>query len=104
MWFAKFFSEIGINFDFGELPWDLFGLEWGGLGIWVLLIAARALINIVFSAGVYVAAKDRKMVLAPRIIWTLATLFGGVFIAVAYWVVHHSGLSGNNISKGNIYQ
>ena len=37
-------------------------------------------------------------------IFELAALFGGVFVAVAYWVVHHSGLSDNKIIKKNIYQ
>ena len=69
---------------------------WGGVAIPIVIFIAQVLINIAFSAGVYVASKDRKTVLASRVIWSLATLFGGVFIAVAYWVVHHSNLSSGN--------
>jgi len=69
---------------------------WGGVAVPILLIIAQVLVNIAFSAGVYVASKDRKTALAPGVIWSIATLFGGVLVAVAYWLVHHSNLSNIN--------
>jgi len=41
---------------------------------------------------VYLDSNDRSTVLVPGVFWTLATLAGGVFVAVAYWLVHHSVL------------
>jgi len=93
-----------MKFELTDLPWDAIGSPWSSIAFFAIIYLAKILINIAFSAGVYIASKDRAMVLAPRIIWTLATLFGGVFVAVAYWVVHHSGLSDNKIIKKNIYQ
>jgi len=93
-----------MKFEITNLPWDVIGSPWISVAVFLIIFVVKILINIAFSASVYVASKDRTMVLAPRIIWTLATLFGGVFIAVAYWVIHHSGLSNDKNVKRNIYQ
>ena len=60
-----------------------------------------ALINLMFAIAVYFDAKDlfRKTpegtFFVGAIIWALATLLGGVFVAGLYWVIHHSTLNPN---------
>ena len=72
---------------------DIDDIALGGAAVPVLVMIASVIINIAFSAGVYADSKNRNVVLAPGLIWSLATLFGGVFVAIAYWVVHCSALS-----------
>ena len=36
------------------------------------------------------ATVGERIVLAPALVWGLATLLGGVFVAVAFWFVHCS--------------
>ncbi len=67
---------------------------------WILM----ATVNIGFAAAVYVdgvglteAARrsgDERSgtVMVPPILWTLAVLIGGVFVAAVYWLMHHSAL------------
>lgn len=64
----------------------------GGVAFPVLLAVLNIIVRIVFSVGVYLDSNDRSTVLVPGVFWTLATLAGGVFVAVAYWLVHHSVL------------
>lgn len=72
----------------------------GGLTIAPVAIIAfimAALINIVFAIGVSTDAKqfqkDRPLWLAGRLMWFIATLFGGVPVAAIYWVMHRSTLN-----------
>ena len=63
----------------------------------VLPLLAGALINIAFSAAVFSDAmrlqkQGYSLVLANGWIWSLAVLVGGVFVAIGYWLVHHSSL------------
>jgi hypothetical protein len=59
--------------------------------MWFVALAA----NILFAAGV---ARDARLVLdeggqttlVTPVAWVLATLAGGVFVAAAYWLIHHS--------------
>ena len=71
---------------------------------WVVNLAAIAglvaavVIQVAFAVGVYLDAKQetdegRLTVIVGPFIWTLTTLFGGVFVAVAYWLMHHSTLA-----------
>ena len=46
-----------------------------------------------FAVGVYRDASARPTYLVGTLIWTLATLVGGVLTVVAYWLVHISSLS-----------
>ena len=69
------------------------------LPIWVFLtVVITAIVHIAFSIGVYRDASSlqyepsRLMFDKPGI-WGLAVLIGGVFVAVAYWFVHHSNFA-----------
>ena len=61
----------------------------------MLLTLINIVIHILFAGGV---ARDSGMLdkagmkpaLASGITWAFATLIGGVFVAAAYWFIHHS--------------
>lgn len=65
-----------------------------------VIFVVNVLVHLIFAAGV---AKDisnltKRNVLpqfVPGFAWVLATLLGGTFVAVAYWVMHHSSLARN---------
>lgn len=62
-----------------------------------LVFAGTIIVHIAFSVAVFVDAGTLKhpygrLVFVGRFIWALAVLFGGVFVAVAYWLLHHSTL------------
>jgi len=58
-----------------------------------------AVINIAFAIGVFIDSSrmiqdhGRQTKIVPGPMWAFATLLGGVFVATAYWFVHHSKLS-----------
>ncbi len=60
---------------------------------------ATALVHIVFAVGVFLDATrmnnefERATKIVPGPMWAFATLIGGVFVAAAYWLIHHSTLS-----------
>lgn len=66
---------------------------------WIIFYVIIAIVHIAFAVGVYNDAEDlyEKTKRAPffvnSIIWTLATLIGGVFVAGIYWAIHHSTLN-----------
>ena len=70
----------------------------GGLGLIIAIGMAllTLVIHLAFTVGVFNAAfeveRSRRVEFAATIIWALATLFGGVFVAVAFWLVHLSTL------------
>ena len=68
------------------------------------ILVGTALVHCAFAFGVFqygagtgrfqLSGSPRFQVrLAPLAVWTLATLLGGVFVAVAFWVVHCSTLA-----------
>lgn len=78
---------------------DLFSQFSGSVGhIMLLVVCINVLIHLIFSVGV---AKDVgnfhkahiQTQLVPGFAWVLATLIGGVFVGLAYWVMHHSTLA-----------
>jgi uncharacterized membrane protein YoaK (UPF0700 family) len=58
-----------------------------------------ATINIAFAMGVFIDSArminvhGRQTKIVPGPMWAFATLIGGVFVATAYWFIHHSKLS-----------
>lgn len=65
------------------------------VGFWSLFfVIVIAIIHISFAVGVYRDAKLRgNAILVQAEIWLLATIFGGVLVATAYWLMHHSRLN-----------
>ena len=67
--------------------------------IWAIIpIIATIIVHLAFSAAIYNDANKQQadkqsLVFVGPIIWALAVLVGGVFAAVAYWIVHHSAMS-----------
>ncbi|HSI14498.1 MAG TPA: hypothetical protein VK961_20780 [Chthoniobacter sp.] len=64
------------------------------IGVWII----TAIVHVGFAAAVLADAGmmphklRREPILVGGVIWALATLLGGVFVAVVYWLVHHSTL------------
>lgn len=54
-----------------------------------------AVVHVSFAVAVFLNARrlPRKPILVLPIVWALATLLGGVFVAAVYWVMHHSRLN-----------
>ena len=54
------------------------------------------LVHFAFALGVLVDAgkldKSSQLYFVTECVWFFATLFGGVFVATAFWVMHHSRL------------
>ena len=76
------------------------GIFPGEFGVVLLLITwlFAAIVHIGFAAAVWADAANlwhqfrRNTFFVGGGLWALATLIGGVFVAVAYWVIHHSSL------------
>ena len=64
-------------------------------GISILIVLATAIVHACFGVAVYLDAKrlPRKPILVPPVVWSLAALLGGLFVAAVYWVIHHSRLN-----------
>lgn len=71
----------------------------------VIVGLLTAIINVLFAIAVFQDTKDSnrhpngKTILVEGIIWALATLLGGVFVAGIYWLIHHSTLNPNKFKK-----
>ncbi len=63
------------------------------IAFWAIII----IIHFCFAVAVLDDAgrlpAGRKPIFVGPGIWFLATLFGGVFVAAAYWAMHHSRLN-----------
>lgn len=64
-------------------------------GISILIVLLTAIVHGCFGVGVYLDAKrlPRKPILVPPVVWSLAAILGGLFVAAVYWVIHHSRLN-----------
>ncbi|MBZ9613770.1 hypothetical protein [Rheinheimera maricola] len=85
-----------MDFHFNNFNPDqvmTFGLMWN-----FLPMIAALLVHLAFSAAVFNDAnrlqKERgAVVFVNSWLWSLAVLVGGVLVALAYWVIHHSNLA-----------
>ena len=69
---------------------------------WILVsfpfvsVIVSIVIQVAFAIAVFADAgrlpNARRTVFVGPVIWFLATLFGGVFTAAMYWIMHHSML------------
>jgi hypothetical protein len=59
--------------------------------------AVTIFVHICFAMAVLVDAQSlpagRASIFVGPVVWCLATLIGGVFVASAYWIMHHSRLN-----------
>jgi hypothetical protein len=60
-----------------------------------LFLIAVGVLHLGFAAGVWADAdklkkNNEKLWFAGAFFWTLAVLLGGVLMATAYWLIHHS--------------
>ncbi|MEI6560590.1 MAG: hypothetical protein WCO68_00720 [Verrucomicrobiota bacterium] len=55
----------------------------------------------VLADAVKIQDQGHKMVFVSGKIWALGTLCGGVFIVLAYWIIHHSTLRSSVDSDQN---
>ena len=70
-----------------------FGLMWH-----VLPIIGTLLVHLAFSAAVFNDANKLQrehdsLAFVNSWLWSLAVLVGGVFVALVYWVIHHSTIA-----------
>jgi hypothetical protein len=69
-----------------------------GITLQTILFIGLAIVHVGFALNVLkdgdqIRAKGSQPLLAAPVLWCLATLLGGVFVAAIYWVVNHSTLS-----------
>ncbi len=63
----------------------------------IVIIIISAFVNILFAAGVakdvshFTQAKVTTQIV-PGSVWVIATVIGGVWVALVYWIIHHSSL------------
>lgn len=70
-----------------------FGMTWTILPMIVMVIVHLAFSVAVMSDASSIRRERRTLVFVGPWIWCLAVLVGGVFVALAYWAMHHSTLS-----------
>jgi hypothetical protein len=64
----------------------------------LLFVALTFIVHVAFANAVNRDAHNLEKTgihtaLVGPTMWTVATLVGGVFVACAYWLIHHSSLS-----------
>jgi hypothetical protein len=89
-----------------EIMWQGIGQQFQHLQ-WVLLFI-NAGVHVLFAGAVakdagLMAQLGRKTVLVSGYVWSFATLLGGIFVAVTYWIIHHSTLTNitSNIKRNS---
>ena len=66
----------------------------------MVIFFINVLLHLIFAAGIAkdvgnMTKRNAHPQFVPGFAWVLATLLGGVFVAVAYWVMHYSSLARN---------
>ena len=83
---------MGIGMQPIEVLWVLF-IGRVTIGSVVIIIV----VHISFAVAIFRDATnlpaDRKPIFVGPIIWCVATLLGGIFVAIIYWIMHHSRLN-----------
>jgi hypothetical protein len=77
--------------------------------IQTMLLILNAILHLIFAGAV---AKDagklvdigRETILVSGFTWAFATLVGGIFVAVAYWFLHHFPIITREQSRTKMYQ
>ena len=75
------------------------GPMWNAYVIWSYLpIIGAVIVHIAFSAAIFNDARNIKeegahVAFVGPTLWSFAVLVGGIFVALAYWVIHHSALN-----------
>lgn len=64
----------------------------------MVIFFINVLLHLIFAAGIAkdignMAKRGAHPQFVPGFAWVLATLLGGVFVAVAYWIMHYSSLA-----------
>ena len=64
-------------------------------GISIIIMVLTVIVHWCFAVAVFLYARKlpRGPILVLPIVWSIATLLGGVFVALVYWVIHHSRLN-----------
>ncbi|MDZ4741985.1 MAG: hypothetical protein SGI98_01025 [Verrucomicrobiota bacterium] len=81
-----------MNFNFSNLIPGSFLIL-----IYLISVLAIALVHLLFALGVLKDADELRLRNAGVFfggpwLWFIATLIGGVLVATAYWIIHHSTL------------
>ncbi|WP_052010101.1 MULTISPECIES: hypothetical protein [unclassified Alteromonas] len=69
------------------------------MSMWAMLpVIATIIVHLAFSAAIFndsskLHDENHQLAFVGPVIWTLAVLVGGVFVAAVYWLIHHSALS-----------
>ena len=61
----------------------------------IIIVVLTVIVHWCFAVAVFLDARrlPRKPILVEPIVWSLATLLGGLFVAFVYWIIHHSHLN-----------
>ena len=64
------------------------------IGAWLVTAVVHVgfALAVLADTGKMQRYQRREPFLVGGVIWALATLLGGVFVAVIYWLIHHSTL------------
>ncbi|HMT08681.1 MAG TPA: hypothetical protein PKA82_11810 [Pyrinomonadaceae bacterium] len=69
----------------------------------VLIGSTTVILHIVFAIAVYIDSQrlvhddKQEVALVPGTIWAIATLIGGVLVAIGYWIVNRSKIANRSV-------
>jgi len=73
--------------------WQLYAEHIAAIQLLVLIL--NTVLHIIFAGAVardagQLVQRGQPIFLVSGMIWAFATLIGGIFVAVVYWVMHHA--------------